>query len=111
VIDSRLAGDGEQVRRRRECLSCVERFTTYETAELTLPRVVKSNNRREAFDEQKLRAGAGEAGYTGGFVEHYILPIIYPPGLTPAMQILIGISVVAINLVFYGVLLARLRRR
>ncbi len=57
VIDSRLASDGEQVRRRRECLRCEERFTTYETAELTLPRVVKSNNSREVFSEAKLRAG------------------------------------------------------
>ncbi|MDH3715530.1 MAG: transcriptional regulator NrdR [Gammaproteobacteria bacterium] len=57
VIDSRLASDGEQVRRRRECLSCEERFTTYETAELTLPRVVKSNNSRELFNDEKLRGG------------------------------------------------------
>jgi transcriptional repressor NrdR len=47
VIDSRLTGDGDQVRRRRECLSCAERFTTYETAELSLPRVVKRDGRRE----------------------------------------------------------------
>jgi len=57
VIDSRLAGEGEQVRRRRECLSCMERFTTYEGAELSLPRVVKSGGSREPFTEQKLRAG------------------------------------------------------
>ena len=57
VIDSRLANDGSQVRRRRECLECSERFTTYETAELKLPRVVKRDGRRETFDEQKLRSG------------------------------------------------------
>ncbi len=57
VIDSRLVAEGGQVRRRRECLSCAERFTTYETAELLMPRVIKSNGSREPFDEDKLRAG------------------------------------------------------
>jgi transcriptional repressor NrdR len=57
VIDSRLAGDGDQVRRRRACLSCAERFTTYETAELSLPRVVKRDGRREPFSDGKLRTG------------------------------------------------------
>jgi len=57
VIDSRLAGEGTQVRRRRECLSCSERFTTYEVAELTLPRVVKSDGTREPFTIDKLRRG------------------------------------------------------
>jgi len=55
VIDSRLAGEGQQIRRRRECLKCGERFTTFETAELVMPRVVKSDARREPFDEQKLK--------------------------------------------------------
>lgn len=55
VIDSRLANDGDQVRRRRECLVCSERFTTYETAELILPRVAKSDGSREPFIEEKLR--------------------------------------------------------
>jgi len=55
VIDSRLAGEGRQVRRRRECLSCNERFTTFETAELLLPQVTKRDKRREPFDEAKLR--------------------------------------------------------
>ena len=55
VIDSRLASEGHSVRRRRECLSCAERYTTFETAELTLPPIVKSDGRREAFDEHKLR--------------------------------------------------------
>jgi transcriptional repressor NrdR len=57
VIDSRLAGEGSQVRRRRECLSCGERFTTFETAELVMPHVTKRDNRREPFDEAKLRSG------------------------------------------------------
>ena len=57
VIDSRLAGEGAQVRRRRECLSCGERFTTYETAELALPRVVKRDGSRVPFDENRLRTG------------------------------------------------------
>ena len=57
VIDSRLAGEGSQVRRRRECLSCGERFTSYETAELVLPHVTKRDGRREPFDEAKLRGG------------------------------------------------------
>jgi transcriptional repressor NrdR len=57
VIDSRLVAEGDQVRRRRECLHCAERFTTYETAELVLPRVIKQNGSREPFDEEKLRAG------------------------------------------------------
>ncbi|MEP0203702.1 MAG: transcriptional regulator NrdR [Halioglobus sp.] len=57
VIDSRLVADGDQVRRRRECLSCKERFTTYEVAELVMPRVIKQNGNREPFNEDKLRAG------------------------------------------------------
>src|SRR3569623_3465105 len=57
VIDSRLASERHSVRRRRECRSCAERFTTIETAELTLPPIVKSDGRRESFDENKLRGG------------------------------------------------------
>lgn len=57
VTDSRLAAEGRQIRRRRECLACGERFTTFETAELVMPRVVKSDSTREPFDEQKLRSG------------------------------------------------------
>ena len=57
VIDSRLVADGAQVRRRRECLTCGERYTTFETAELVMPRLVKSDGKREPFDENKLRAG------------------------------------------------------
>ncbi|SHE36385.1 transcriptional repressor NrdR [Modicisalibacter ilicicola DSM 19980] len=57
VTDSRLVAEGDQVRRRRQCASCGERFTTYETAELIMPRVVKADGSRESFDERKLRAG------------------------------------------------------
>jgi transcriptional repressor NrdR len=57
VIDSRLVADGGQVRRRRECLECGERYTTFESAELVLPRVIKSNGSRQPFDELKLRSG------------------------------------------------------
>lgn len=57
VIDSRLVADGSQVRRRRECQSCYERFTTFETAELLMPRIIKQDGTRAPFDEQKLRYG------------------------------------------------------
>ena len=61
VTDSRLAGEGRQIRRRRECLACGERFTTFETAELLMPMVIKDDRRRERFDEAKLRAGMERA--------------------------------------------------
>lgn len=61
VIDSRLHGDGDQVRRRRECTVCKERYTTYEQAELNLPRVVKGDGRRVNFDGRKLKAGMDRA--------------------------------------------------
>lgn len=62
--------------------------------------------------EQRLRAAAGEAGYSGGFLEHYLLPVIYPSGLTPAVQILLGSFVVVVNGVIYAILIRRwLRRR
>ena len=57
VTDSRLVAEGDQVRRRRQCAACGERFTTYETAELVMPRVIKGDGSREGFDEDKLRAG------------------------------------------------------
>ena len=61
VIDSRLASEGSQVRRRRECLHCSERFTTYETAELVMPRIIKQDGTREPFNEEKLRGGIQRA--------------------------------------------------
>jgi transcriptional repressor NrdR len=57
VTDSRRAGEGRQVRRRRECLKCGERFTTFEMPELVMPYVVKRDDRREPFDVNKLRSG------------------------------------------------------
>ncbi len=57
VIDSRLASEGAQVRRRRECLDCSERFTTFESPELVMPRIIKSNGAREPFDDDKLITG------------------------------------------------------
>jgi transcriptional repressor NrdR len=61
VTDSRLAAEGGQIRRRRECLQCGERFTTFETAELLMPRVIKSDGSREPFDEHKLAQGMSKA--------------------------------------------------
>ena len=61
VNDSRLAGEGRQIRRRRECLKCGERFTTFEAAELQMPLVIKGDRGRESFDEAKLRAGMEKA--------------------------------------------------
>ncbi|MBI0005565.1 MULTISPECIES: transcriptional regulator NrdR [Gilliamella] len=61
VIDSRLVGEGFQVRRRRQCVECNERFTTFEVAELIMPNVIKSNKVREPFNEEKLRNGIKRA--------------------------------------------------
>ncbi len=57
VVDSRLSAEGDAIRRRRSCVECNERFTTYETAELTLPRLIKRDQSRSLFDEDKLRSG------------------------------------------------------
>jgi transcriptional repressor NrdR len=57
VIDSRLVADGHQVRRRRECLACSERYTTFETAELVMPKIIKRDGSREPFNEDKMRNG------------------------------------------------------
>lgn len=61
VIDSRLVSDGAQVRRRRECIQCNERYSTYEVAELVLPRIIKRDGRRVPFDHEKLRSGFHKA--------------------------------------------------
>lgn len=61
VIDSRLSKDGDAIRRRRECLSCGKRFTTYEVVEEVLPVVVKKDGRREPFDRTKIRTGIKKA--------------------------------------------------
>lgn len=57
VIDSRLVAAGGQIRRRRECVTCGERYTTYESPELVMPYVVKTDGTREPFNEEKLRGG------------------------------------------------------
>lgn len=61
--------------------------------------------------EQSLRRAAGQQGYSGGFVEHYLLPILYPPGLNTETQWLLGALVLALNALIYGVLIRRLRHR
>ena len=61
VIDSRLSKDGRSVRRRRECLACGRRFTTYEKLEDVLPMVVKKDDRREAFNREKIISGIRKA--------------------------------------------------
>ncbi len=61
VIDSRLVSGGEQIRRRRQCIDCSERFTTFEIAELVMPKVIKRDNTREPFNEDKLAAGLTRA--------------------------------------------------
>ncbi len=57
VIDSRLVTEGEQVRRRRECVECGERFTTFEGAELVMPKVIKGDGSRQPFDDSKMKSG------------------------------------------------------
>ncbi|MCX7108038.1 MAG: transcriptional regulator NrdR [Methylococcales bacterium] len=57
VLDSRLISEGDQVRRRRECNVCKERFTTFEMVELMMPRIIKRDGNREPFEEHKLRSG------------------------------------------------------
>jgi len=61
VIDSRLVAEGNNVRRRRQCITCAERFTTYEAAELVMPRVIKAGGIREPFNEDKMTAGLMKA--------------------------------------------------
>lgn len=60
--------------------------------------------------ENRLRLAAGQAGYPGGFIEHYLVALIYPAGLTPALQWALGVGVLALNAVLYGLLLRRWRR-
>jgi hypothetical protein len=60
--------------------------------------------------EKSLRASAGQAGYEGGFIEHYLLPVLYPAGLSQGVQIVLGSLVIAVNLVVYGMLLRRAAR-
>lgn len=60
--------------------------------------------------ENRFRIMAGDEGYQGGFIEHYLIPIIYPSGLTPLLQIALGMFVLAINLVIYGFLIWKLKK-
>ena len=60
--------------------------------------------------ENALRQRAGDAGYAGGFVEHYVIPVVYPAGLTPTVQIVLGVGVIVVNVIAYGLLVARRRR-
>jgi hypothetical protein len=59
--------------------------------------------------ENSLRASAGQAGYAGGFIEHYLLPVLYPAGLTGGIQLVLGALVIAVNTVVYAMLLRRRR--
>ena len=61
VVDSRVSESGDSIRRRRRCVACDKRFTTYEVVELRMPQLVKSNGRREEFDENKIRTGFSRA--------------------------------------------------
>lgn len=61
VVDTRLTSEGEEIRRRRECLECRRRFTTRERVEAVLPKIVKQDKRREDFDRRKLLAGIRRA--------------------------------------------------
>lgn len=60
--------------------------------------------------ENTLRRAAGQAGYTGGFVEHYVIPVVYPAGLTRSLQLALGIAVVLINVIAYAGAVWRRRR-
>ena len=60
--------------------------------------------------EKSLRAAAGQAGYQGGFIEHYLLPVLYPAGLTRGVQLVLGSLVIAVNVLVYGFILRRLSR-
>jgi hypothetical protein len=57
--------------------------------------------------EKSLRAAAGQTGYDGGFIEHYVLPVLYPAGLTRGVQLVLGSLVIVVNLVVYGLLIRR----
>ena len=104
VNDSRLVGEGRQVRRRRECLKWSERFTTFETAELVLPRMIKSNGTRQPFDEEKLNRQLN-VGFSGG--EKKKNEILQMSMLSPKLSILdetdSGLDIDALRIVADGV--------
>jgi len=60
--------------------------------------------------ENALRARAGEAGYAGGFIDHYLMPVIYPAGLTPHIQVMLGAAVLVLNAIVYALVWRRRRR-
>jgi transcriptional repressor NrdR len=84
VIDSRVNDEGDSIRRRRRCAVCDKRFTTYETAELHLPQVVKQNGTREEFNREKLRSSFTRAlhkrpvptEYVDRAIEHIVQKIL-----------------------------------
>lgn len=61
--------------------------------------------------ENRLRSAAGESAYTGGFIDRYIVPIVYPAGFTRGMQLALGTAVIVVNLVIYGAVVRRWKRR
>lgn len=61
--------------------------------------------------EQALRASSGDGGYSGGFIDHYIVPLIYPADMTPATGLVLGLFVLVVNAIVYGLVLRRRRRR
>jgi hypothetical protein len=61
--------------------------------------------------ENRLRAAAGESGYAGGFIDRYLMPVVYPSGLTRGVQLALGVAVIVINLVIYGLLLRRRQKQ
>jgi hypothetical protein len=61
--------------------------------------------------ENALRQRAGEAGYDGGFIDHYLMPVIYPAGLTPQIQTMLGIAVLVLNVAVYAIAWRRARKR
>ncbi len=91
VIDSRVSEDGTTIRRRRECPECGERFNTFETAELKLPSIVKSDGRREAFDDRKLRTSFERAlqkrPVSGEQLESAVRAVIHALRLTGEREI------------------------
>ena len=91
VIDSRESEDGSTIRRRRECEACGERFNTFEIAELKLPALVKSDGRREAFDEDKLRTGFERAlqkrPVSGEQVEQAVRNVIHSLRMTGEREV------------------------
>lgn len=91
VIDSRVTEDGTTIRRRRECPECGERFNTFETAELKLPSIVKSDGRREGFDDRKLRTSFERAlqkrPVSGEQLESAVRAVIHALRLTGEREI------------------------